>query len=96
MSHIIPLYKNGKRFEIQNYRGISILSSIPKLFEAIICNFVAFQVKDKISNAQHGFIKNRFTTKNQLEFRKSVIEAMESGCWPDTIYVDFSKAFTHY
>ena len=56
-SNVIPIFKSGNRFEIENYRGISVLSSIPKLFESIVCDQLAFQIKSKTSFSQHGFVK---------------------------------------
>jgi hypothetical protein len=35
-SYLTPIYKSGGRSNIANYRGIAILSSIPKLFEKLV------------------------------------------------------------
>jgi hypothetical protein len=37
-SHVVPLFKNGDRRDISCYRGISILSAIPKTFEKLVCD----------------------------------------------------------
>jgi hypothetical protein len=31
-SYVVPLFKRGDKRNVSNYRGISILSAIPKLF----------------------------------------------------------------
>ena len=36
MARVIPLYKSGKRTSIENYRSISILPTISKIFERIM------------------------------------------------------------
>ena len=48
-SIIIPIYKSGKRCDIKNYRGISKLSSIPKLFEFIVSKYLYFNIKSQLS-----------------------------------------------
>lgn len=93
ISIIIPIFKSGKRSDIKNYRGISILSSIPKLFEMIVCDYLSFNLKSLISSQQHGFVKQRSTSTNLLTFTSIIIDAFESKSQLDVIFTDFSKAF---
>jgi hypothetical protein len=58
-SFVIPLFKSGDKCDVSCYRGISILSAIPKLFEKMVCNRITPVVLPVISDAQHGFVKGR-------------------------------------
>ncbi len=93
ISHSVPIYKSGDRTDIENYRSITNISSIPKLFESIVSKYLSFHLKDKISSVQHGFVKGRSTTTNLIEFQNVAANVIESGKQLDTIYIDFSKAF---
>lgn len=92
-SFLIPIFKSGKRSDIKNYRGIAIISSIPKMFEAIVNQKMFTQVKNRISNNQHGFFKGRSTSTNLLEFVNFSLGAMDRNNFVETLYTDFSKAF---
>lgn len=92
-SYLVPIFKNGKKSDIRNYRGIAIISCIPKLFEAIINEKLFNQIKSRITNAQHGFFKGRSTNTNLIEFVKYSLTAMDNGHHVEALYTDFSKAF---
>jgi hypothetical protein len=92
-SFIVPIFKNGARNKIENYRGIAILSAIPKLFEKLVVDRIYFKLKEKITINQHGFMKCRSAVSNLMEFTSFCVKAMENGCQVDAVYTDFSKAF---
>lgn len=79
--------------DIRNYRGIAIISCIPKLFEAIINKNIFAQIKNRITHMQHGFYKGRSTATNLLEFINFSLTAMDNGNHVEALYTDFSKAF---
>ena len=56
-SFLIPLYKNGGKNDVQNYRPVARLSCIPKIFESIVTEVVVFNVKSIICPEQHGFVR---------------------------------------
>jgi hypothetical protein len=60
-SFVVPIWKNGEKRDIFFYRGISILSVIPKLFEKMICDEKTPIIRTQISVMQHGFMKGRST-----------------------------------
>ena len=92
-SFIIPIHKKGNKNDICNYRPIAKLSTIPKVFESILYNYFAKICKDIISTNQHGFVQNKSTTTNLLEFSSDIIAAFNSRLQVDCVYTDFSKAF---
>jgi hypothetical protein len=92
-SYIVPIFKKGARDQIENYRGIAILSSIPKLFEKIIFDRIYFSVKEKISTRQHGFMKGKSVVSNLMSFVSYCVDKIEKGYRVDAVYTDFSKAF---
>lgn len=92
-SYITPIFKSGSRINVQNYRGISILPTLGKMFEAMVCNILTPYFKNVISTSQHGFIMGRSTLTNLLLFTNYAINSIETGCQLDVVYTDISKAF---
>lgn len=92
-SFIIPIHKKGSKSDISNYRPIAKLSTIPKVFESIIYSSFSNICKSVISSNQHGFVPNKSTTTNLLEFSSDIIEAFNTKHQVDCVYTDFSKAF---
>jgi hypothetical protein len=60
-SNVVPLFKSGDKINISNYRGISILSAILKLFEKFVCDVITPVIRPSISDEQHGFVGGRST-----------------------------------
>jgi hypothetical protein len=50
-------------------------------------------LKNLISVNQHGFMKNRSTMANLLEYASFVLNSIEEGWQVDSVYTNFSKAF---
>ena len=46
LANAVPIFKQGSRFTCSNYRPISVLSSISKVFEKCIYNQVMFYFMD--------------------------------------------------
>jgi hypothetical protein len=92
-SFVVPLFKSGDRRDVSCYRGISILSVMPKLFEKMVYDRITPVVRPAISDAQHGFVKGRSTVSNLVQFTNGIIGEIEDGWQVDGVYTDFSKAF---
>lgn len=76
-----------------NYRPISKLCIVSKVFERIIYNQIYSALRHSFSSVQHGFLKGRSTVTNLVLLNDSITQNMESGLQTDAIYTDYSKAF---
>lgn len=93
VSYISPIFKGGDVNQVTNYRPISIISIIPKIFESIVYKKINPLFKNIIIDDQHGFVSNKSTATNLLVFQHYVLDAFKLGHQVDVIYTDFSKAF---
>lgn len=76
-----------------NYRPISKLSSLPKLFEKILEPKLSSLFNNVKINEQHGFRTQKSTSTNLLVYLTNIIGSMEKQKQVDAIYTDLSKAF---
>lgn len=90
---VIPVYKNGTKSDISNYRPISILNNFSKIIEICLYNYIMNHIKHEIIDEQHGFIINKSTVTNLITLTNFINEAFDEHCQVDVIYTDFSKAF---
>ena len=61
---VVPIFKSGDKYNVNNYRGITLLSCLGKLFTRVLNNRLAeWAENDNILNDnQFGFRKGRSTT----------------------------------
>lgn len=92
-STLVPVFKSGDRSDIGNYRGISILSAVPKVMESILTDELFCSLRTYIIGQQHGFFSGRSTSTNLGVYHNFLATSMEEGSQIDVIYTDLSKAF---
>lgn len=92
---ITPLHKKGPTDELQNYRQISILSAIAKIFERTVYNKINSFVEKKniLTVAQHGFRENRSTETATCHLLDHVYLNIDKGKYLVSLQFDLSKAF---
>lgn len=78
---------------VSNYRPISILSNLTKLFEIIVPNIVYPTVKGHIRIEQHEFVGRTSCTNNLTNLSQYVCEVIDSAGQVDVVYTDFQKTF---
>ncbi len=92
ISYVSPIFKDGDKSDVSNYRPISILCAASKIFERLVFNMLFEQIKHKIHDSQHGFFSKRSTQSNLMEYVSFVAHEIVDGGQVDTIYTDFTKA----
>lgn len=92
---IVPVYKSGEKNLVKNYRPISLLSTISKIFENC--------VHEKLNNylehikfyapQQFGFLKSKSTDTALHEHISQITESIENNRATIALYLDLAKAF---
>lgn len=95
LSKVIPLFKSGSTTDPTNFRPISILPTLSKIFEKIILKQMLkhFNSQKLFHSKQFGFTKGRSTTDAGVELLKNIYEAWENSQDALGIFCDLSKAF---
>ena len=92
-SLVTPVFKARDRSDLRNYRPISKLSILLKIFENIVTDTLSSQLTSFLCVEQHGFVTKRSTTTNLAVYHSFVSRALDEGLQVDTVYTDFQKAF---
>lgn len=90
---ITPIPKAGDIRNIENYRPISILPVLSKVFERLVREDIYPALHQLLSAEQHGFVKSRSTASNLALFTNYLFQNMDKQIQVDTVYTDFQKAF---
>jgi hypothetical protein len=63
MAKIIPIFKNGDKLDVNNYRPIYLLSNFNKIFEKLMCQRMEsfIESNDILSSSQYGFYEGYST-----------------------------------
>ena len=90
---VIPLFKKGDGSDCNNYRGITLLSVVLKVYERILEKRLRRIIESQLDESQSGFRKGRsthdhiFTLKQLIEKRHRQNKALYLG------FIDIQKAF---
>jgi hypothetical protein len=89
------LYKKGDRYDIQNYRPISIVSVFAKLLERSMFNRVTlFLYENKVlTEAQNGFRKGKCIETAVQSFIEIIQEVLDKAIHSIGIFIDLTKAY---
>ena len=92
---VVPIFKNGDKNDIHNYRPVSVTSCCSRVFERLINNKIIehLTLNNLTSNSQHGFQRGRSTDTALLEFYNFVSERLDNHFLVEALFFDFSKAF---
>ena len=95
MSRVKPLFKSGDKSLFSNYRPISLLPSLSKIFERVIFDqlLAYFTNNNLLCLNQFGFRPGHSTELAALRLVDHLITEMDRNRVPTNIYIDLSKAF---
>jgi hypothetical protein len=92
---IFPLHKHDSRLDPSNYRPITLLSVVGKLFGVVVnARLSAFsEATGSLSDEQGGFRPNRGTPDQVFLFREVLASRKERGLPTFATYIDARKAY---
>ena len=95
ISKIVPLYKKDDDTNLSNYRPISLLPSISKIFEKVILEQLSTYLDNNnlIYKHQYGFRKHHSTEYAALHIVDYLNYKLDLKNTPINLYLDLSKAF---
>jgi hypothetical protein len=92
---VIPLFKKGDKSSISNYRPISLLSAVGKVFESIVFKevFNHLMSNNLLYKFQSGFIAGHSTVDQLIEIYYRICMSLDNHCFTTLVLCDISKAF---
>ena len=92
---ILPIFKNKDKLDITNYRSISILPVISKVYEKVFYNrlYNSSSVNNLLSSSQFGFRSGASTEHAVLKFSDDILKLFDQKKVAIATFMNLSKAF---
>ena len=93
LADVSPVFQKGDRLDKANYRPVSILSSLSKIFGKLLFNQINNYMDPKLSIYQTGFRKNHSSQNCLLVMLEKLRKCLDSKGSTGILLTDLSKAF---
>ena len=95
LAKVTPIFKNGSKTDLNNYRPISVIPAVAKIFEKIIYDqlYNYLNVNDLLTSCQSGFRSLHSTLTALLETSNNWCVNVGKGLRNGVIFIDLKKAF---
>ena len=95
ISKVIPIYKSGAKSEVNNYRPISLLPVLSKVFEKVLHKRITTFVEKHsvLSSTQYGFRANYSPEHAVLDVVSTCYNNISNKQYTGLIMLDLKKAF---
>ena len=95
IAKVIPVFKNGSRLNVDNYRPISLLSNLSKVLEKILHKrlYCFFSNQQVFFQNQFGFRLKRSTNDALVCILDFLQKEMDNGNFTYGVFIDLKKAF---
>ena len=91
--NIIPVPKSGDLSKTDNYRGISLICIIAKIYNRMILNRIRSVIDLRLRINQNGFRPKRTTVAQVLALRRLIEGVKSNNLKAILTFIDFKKAF---
>ena len=95
VAKVSPLFKSGSRDQVENYRPISVLPIVAKVFEKEVNNQLYKYPMDNnlLHPSQHGFRRKRSTQTALIKVVDNWLTNIDKGQVTAVVFLDLAKAF---
>ena len=95
ISKVTPIFKKGSHLLPDNYRPISVLGHINKIYETLLYSRLSthFNNNNLLYKYQYGFREGHSTTQALVELTDSLKNTIDNGNYACGIFIDLTKAF---
>lgn len=93
MAKVISLFKKGTRNNTGNYRGISLLNTVYKIYSKIINERLRKISESILIEEQAGFRKGRSCMDDVFSLKQIIQKRREFNLETHLAFIDFEKAF---
>ena len=95
IAKVLPIFKKGSKSLVSNYRPISVLSCINKIFEKLLAKriYSFLEKQNVLYEFQYGFRTGHSTTHALIEITDRIKLAINNNELMCGIFLDLSKAF---
>ena len=95
LARVTPVFKKGDQKICSNYRPISSLPFLSKIYERLIANRILsfFNKHSLFSEHQFGFLKNRSTKDALYDFSENIYDALNAKENNISVLIDLKSAF---
>lgn len=83
IAKVVPIFKKGNADDFNNYRPISLVPTISKIYEHLLKSQIVhyFESMDLFYHGQFGFRRGRGTCNALLKLIETVVDGMKGGPW---------------
>lgn len=92
---VLPVFKKGDTFSLENYRPIALISTFSKIMEKVVCTQLTgfLETQKAISERQHGFRRARSTESALTELLQGIYDRIDAQQYVAGIFFDLTRAF---
>ena len=95
IAKVTPIFKKGKKNDLNNYRPISVIPTVAKIFEKVVYEqlFSYFNDNNLLTSCQSGFRSFHSTLTALTEATNSWSVNIDNGLLNGVVFLDLKKAF---
>jgi hypothetical protein len=92
-AEVSPLFKKEDNLIKENYRPVSILSSLSKIYESVVNDQLREYFIDKLSDLLTAYRKSHSCQSLLIRFIEDIKKSLDDGLSVGTVLMDLSKAY---